>query len=290
MYSVDNLKYKGILTNKITEIRTVKVKGKPFSESQDYQYFFEKISLDDIQVANVVQHILTTGLLETTLDTVESEWKTHFLHCNSMNVQSKINGVYQNIEYECPWSQKDTIHWKEVVLENYDFIKEIFQLDSLYKIFESELPLGRDYSKGDQWIIYKFTKKESKNWQKRQPRRDYLETVNDTIINYLKDEIKKQNIELDGIDCFEQYWIQFAKNGKFKKIKVVKYYIPKYKNGYLLSELIETKREIRKCKQKLKDIFSLIDLSWVNLKYDIFLDCKFNDEKELKFGYREQIF
>ena len=277
LYSLDNLSYNGFLINQTTEYQT----KKSSSISQEYQYFFEKKSLDSVRVKNVIHHIITSGLLEFPTDTLISNWNFMICDCSSIRFQSTINNQYSNQEYYCPWSQNGSMREKKIILEVYDLLKKEFYLDSLYKIFTSKLSGGREYSKDGHIMMYKWTKEESENWEKNRPRRDYLDSIQDTIINYLKIETEKQKIELKEIDCVEDYYMIFDKSGKFKKVENHTKY--KLRDGYSISELIEAKQEVKKCKKKMKEIFSQINLSSMDLKYDIFVRCNFDFEKKIRY-------
>ncbi len=95
----------------------------------------------------------------------------------------------------------------------------------------------------------------------------------------MKSEIAKQKIQFSEIDCFEDYQLIFNVNGKLEKVKVSEYDKPKISNG--LDFYFEDKREIRKCKKMIKQIFKEIDLSSFNLKYKI--------NRTLSFGYEKEI-
>ena len=281
LYSSDNLTYNGFLINQTKECKTFREGKKPFSRTQNYQYFFEKKSLDSVRVKNIVHHIITSGLFELQIDTSTSGCRTLFFDCSSISVQSTINNQYHHREFVCPWGQDDSLQEKKVILEFYDLLKKEFCLDSLYKIFISKLPNGRRYSKDGYLVMYKMTKKESKSWEKHQPQRDYLYSIQDTVINYLTIEVEKQEIELKEINCTEDYYLTFDKTGKFKKVE--NYTKSKRRRTYPISELIKEKQEIKKCKKKMKEICKQIDLNSMNLKYDVFVLGYFDFEKKIRF-------
>ena len=280
LYSLDNLTYNGFLINQTTEYKTLGDES-PFSTTQEYQYFFEKKSLDSVQVKNVIHHIITSGLLELPTDTLIPDWNSMICDCSSIHFQSTINNQYRNQEYYCPWSQKNSLREKKIILEAYDFLKKEFYLDSLYKTFTSKLPEGSHYSKDGHIMMYKWTKKEAKIREKNQPKRIYLDSMQNTIINYLKIETEKQEIELKEIYCTEDYYLTFDKTGKFKKVE--NYTKSKRRRTYPISELIKEKQEIKKCKKKMKEICKQFNLSSMDLKYDVFVLGYFDFENKIRF-------
>ncbi len=72
-------------------------------------------------------------------------------------------------------------------------------------------------------MMYKMTDQQSEHLRKSKPQRDFMKSVKDTIDTYLNSELQKQDIKLNGIDCFEDYRLTFGKNGKLKKVTLSDY-------------------------------------------------------------------
>lgn len=285
IFSKDGKKYEGVLTNIITEYISRKVKGQEYEESVASQEVFQKVSLDSAKVKYVFDSLVASGQLEIPTDSLIPNWNAYFLHCGSINFQYKIDEQFITQEYFCPWSQSDTVAYKSVIVSNYNLIKTTFNLDSLYKLFENELPKGKSYSRDGYRMMYKLTDKESENWAKSKPRRDYLKSIKDTVDNYLELRLNDQEIELDNIDCFENYQLVFGTNGKLKKVDVVEYDKPKLRNSLGLGDFLEDKREIRKCRKKIKEIFREIDLSFLKLEHEVYRTFSFDHNE--KFQLRD---
>ena len=261
-FSSDNVKFQGILTNYITEYITVKSKGSDYDQSKEHQYVIEQIDLEQTKVDKFVEGLIKTGQLEIPTDTLISSWQRNFLHCNSLAFQFNIDGKYTKQIFHCPWGQKDSIEFKSIILNNSENLKSTFQLDSIYDSFEGKLPKGKTYSRDGYRMVYKMTDQQSENWKKSQPQRDYMKSVKDTVDSYLNSELKKQKNQLNGIDCFEDYRLTFGKNGKLKSVTLSDYDKPTLKKSLGLGDYLADKKEIRKCKRKIKQIFSSIDLSF----------------------------
>lgn len=280
IFSNDGKNYEGVLTNITTEYSSKKVKGQDYEESVASQEVYQKICLDKAKVKNVFDSLIASRQFEIPTDSIIPNWNTDFLHCGSIHFQYKIDGQFKTQEYFCPWSQSDTVTYKSIIVGNYDLIKKILNLDSLYKQFENELGKGKSYSRDGYRMMYKMTDKESEDWTKGKPRRDYLKSIKDTVDNYIELRLNNQEIRLDNIDCFENYQLVFGMNGKLKKVDVIKYDKPKLRNSLGLGDFLEDKREISKCKKKIKELFSEIDLSFLNLEYEIYRTFSFdNNEK-----------
>ncbi|MBJ7428608.1 MAG: hypothetical protein JHD28_06600 [Bacteroidia bacterium] len=281
-FSSDNVKFHGKLTNYITEYITVKSKESDYDQSKAYQYIIEVIDFEQSKVDIIVEKLIKTGQPEIPTDSLIASWQRNFLHCNSIVFQFNFKGKYTKQTFHCPWGQKDSVEYKNIVLENYQSLKSTFQLDSLYDSFEDKLPKGKTYSRDGYRMIYKWTDKQSENFAKTKPQRDFMKSVKDTVDNYINSELKKQKIELIGINCFQDYRLTFGKNGKLKLVKLSHYNKPTLKKSLGLSDYLADKKEIRKCKRKIKQIFNNIDLSFLNLQTEIYRTLSFGLDNEIQ--------
>jgi hypothetical protein len=184
-YSIDNKNYLGKLTNYITEYKTLKDKNNDYPQNQEYQYIIEQSNLDEILVNKMVEKLYTTGQPKIPTDSLIASWQHNFRHCNSLIFQFKINGNYTKQFFHCPWGQKDSSEFKNIIVDNYQALNSIFRLDSSYKIFESKLTKGKSYTRDGYRMIYKMTDSQFENWNKDKPIRDYLKSLKDSIDNYI---------------------------------------------------------------------------------------------------------
>ena len=281
-YSSDNFQFHGKLINYITEYITVKSKDSDYDQSKEYQYVFEQIDLEQSKVDKIIEKFIKTGLPEIPTDTLIPSWQRNFLHCNNLVFQFNIDKKYTKQIFHCPWGQKDSVEFKSIILDNYEILKSTFQLDTLYGIFENKLPKGKTYSRDGYRMMYRMTNQQSESWKKSQPQRDFMKAVKDTLDSYLNAELKKQNIKLNGIDCFEEYRLTFGKNGKLKSVTLSHYDKPTLKKSLGLGDYFADKKEIRKCKRKIKQIFSTIDLSFLNLETEIYRTFSFGLNNEIQ--------
>lgn len=276
--------YEGVLTNIITEYSSKKGKKRKYEESFASQKVFQKKDLDNTKVKYVFDSLIASSQLEIPTDSLIPNWNMNFLHCGSIHFEYKIDRKFKTQSYFCPWSQSDTVSYKSIIVGNYDLIKTTFNLDSVYKQFENELPKGKSYSRDGYRMMYKLTDKESETWAKAKPRRDYMERIKDSVDNYIDLKLSNQEVKLDEIDCFENYQLVFGKNGKLKKIDVFEYDKPKLRNSLGLGDYLEDKREISKCKKKIKELFSEIDLSFLNLEYRIYRSFSFDHKGKYRLN------
>lgn len=270
--------YNGTVTNIITE--------QGYNEHKPDKKVFEKRELDRDKVRFVINSLNSAGQFDLPTDSLIPNWNMNFLHCGSIYFDSKIDGQFRTQKYFCPWSQKDSVQYKSLVVKNYHLIKEAFALDSIYKEFEGKLPKGKTYSADGYRVMYIMTDKESENWKKSEPRRKYLESMKDTVDRLITAELKNQKIELADIDCFEDYDLVFGTNGKLEKVTVSEYDKPKLKKSLSRSDYRTDKKEVQKCKTKIMHLLGKIDLSFLNLKYELDRTLSFDNKSDFDLGDR----
>jgi hypothetical protein len=266
LFTKDNT-YEGFLINKAVEYTYEKQKNSEHKKSVEKQVVFEKIPLNEQKVKQIVE-LLINRQIQIPTDSLIPNWHMWFLDCNSIYFFYKIDDFVKTQRYLCLHGQKDTVDYKSIIAENYNLIKSTFDIDSLSIVFENNLPKGKTYSRDGFMLMYKMTTKQSEQWAKGKPMRNYLKSIKDTVDNYIKNELSKQTIETEGIRCFKAYNLTFGTNGKLKKVTLSKYAIPKLRKSFGVSDFFEEKREVRKCKSKIKSIFREIDLSFMNLEYE----------------------
>src|SRR5690606_33708854 len=145
---------------------------------------------------------------------------------------------------------------------------------------EGKLSKGKTYSRDGYRMMFIMTDQQSEKWKKSQPQRDLMKSVRDTVDSYINSELTKQDIKLNGIDCIEDDRLTFGTNGKLKKVTLSDYDKPTLKKSLGLGEYLADKKEIRKCKRKIKQIFSDIDLSFLNFETEIYRTFSFDHKNE----------
>ena len=278
IFSKDNITYSGNIINSIKEYNQIKI-------DDDYRtkatkIYTEKLFFERTKAKSLAHQIIESGQLLIPTDTLIESWTRWYLHCGRLNFELKNDGKYLQQSFHCPWSQPDSVEFKDVILSNYDLLKQELKLDSIYQGFWSQLPKGKTYSRSGYGMTYIMTDDQEAAWKKDKPRRDYLKSIKDTIDSYLRTELEKQQIKLDDINCFEDYRLTFNENAELWKLKVSDYNKPKLFDG--LGWYFEDKREIRKCKKLIKKVFREIDLSSFNLKYKVYRTLSFGLEGEIQ--------
>lgn len=280
IYSDNGTDFSGELINSITKLKRIKRKYGDFFK--DDSYIFEKVKLNGESATKIGKLILSQKFYAIPTDTLIPGWKLNGLDCDKISYSFKIDNQFQFSEYICHRAQNDSIHFVPIIKAMYDSISQILDLQTQYSVFESKLEKGNRYSKNGLFMMYIMTDKESERWRKSQPQREYIQSIKDTVDTYLKSEIDKQKIQFDELNSSKEYILFFNKSGKLKKVLLSDYDKPKLSRG--LDFYIKEKREIRKCKKLIKQIFKEIDLSSFNLKYEIYRTLRFGRENQVILG------
>jgi hypothetical protein len=278
IYSDNGEVFSGELINSITQYKDIKTDYG--TDSKANSYIYESVQLNTDSATKVGAMILNRKFYSTPTDTLIAGWNFGWLDCGGISFSFKTQNNFQFSAYTCHWHQNDSINYVTSIKTMYDTIGQILDLQNEYSEFESKLEKGKTYSRNGFMMMYIMTEEQSLAFQKSKPQRDYLKSIKDTIDTYLKSEIAKQKIHFNGIDCFEDYQLIINVNGRLEKVKVSDYDKPKLSDG--LDFYFEDKREIRKCKKMIKQIFKKVDLSSFNLKYKIYRTLSFGLENEVQ--------
>lgn len=278
IYSQDKTVFNGEITNSIKEYKYVKIDND--YRSQATQLYSEKVEIDSSLATSIALQLIKSEQQSIPTDTLIDSWTKWYLHCGNLNFEIKNEGNYVKQSFHCPWSQPDYVEFKDVILSNYKLLQKELKLDSIYREFMSQLPKGKTYSRSGYGMTYIMTDKQEEDWENDRPRRDYLKSIRDTIDSYLRTELEKQKIELKDINCFEDYRLTFNEDGKLWKLKLSEYNKPKLFDDFWF--YLEDKKEIRKCKNLIRQVFREIDLSSFNLKYKVYRTLSFGLEGEVR--------
>lgn len=267
IFSYDNEVYHGEIINSIKQYEQVKVDGHYYSVA--IQLFTNKIEIDSLSAKSIAQKIISTKQFYIPTDSLIPNWEKRFLHCGSIIFEMKMNGKYIKQSFHCPWSQNDSLEFKEIIVSNYKLLKQGLKLDSIYGEFTSQLPKGRTYSRSGYGMMYIMTTKEEVAWEKDRPRREYLKSMKDTIDNYLnmKLNILESSNSKTKYSCYDGYYLTFGKDGKLKNIWTHPSDVT-LSDG--LSEFINDRREKRKCYRNVKEIFKKVNLCDFELKQPVY--------------------
>lgn len=275
IYKNENDTYQGTITNEISEY----IQG--HGDTKGQKEIFYSTPLNEGKVEEVLNKLIQSNQYEIPTDSLIPDWSFRSLHCSSITFEYKLNGQYYYQNFYCPWAQKDSIEFKKTIIDNFDYIKSAFRLDSLYRDFEKLLPKGRTYSKDGYRMMYIMTSSESASWNKSAPIRNHLSSVKNSVDSHIIAELKNKTIRFSGLDCFfEDFLLTFNDRGKLTKTKVHEYNRPKLKESLTYSKYLKDKKEVRKCIRTIKILFKDLDLSKFDPKYRFYRTITFRQDGE----------
>jgi len=265
IYSQDNETFDGIIINSIKEYNQIKIEGDYRTKAT--KLYTDKVLIESSKATSLAHQIIESGQFSIPTDTLIETWTRWYLHCGSLKFELKNYKKYFEQSFHCPWSQPDSVEFKDVILSNYYLLKQELKLDSIYQNFWSQLPKGKTYSRSGYGMTYIMTDEQEAAWKKDKPRRDYLKSIKDTVDNYLKMRLKEiqTTSDLTISPCYSAH-LTIGRNGKLKKIRTNR--DMKLSDG--LSWYIEDLIEDRRCKKAIKRIFKKINLSSFDLEYDVY--------------------
>lgn len=261
-FSPDGIDYQGVLTNYITEYREEKTEyGK---QNKAFQVLFQKQLLDGTRSTEMALELLkirrnSSGNVSTAL--FSGEDRTY----------------YKNVHFQCKEGahfQEKNIYPLDTVLEEralvacFHLIKSELGLVTSFGRFMALLPIGKNYSVTGYTMHHLFNEKEQKLWEKQRLRRNYLDSIRDSVVAFLKAELLKKEKVSDLECCSDRYLITFNRGGELTKIHLPKNdYSPKPSDG--LGEYLYERKELRKCSKAIRQQFDRINLSSFHLQYPL---------------------
>lgn len=277
-FSKDNISFNGILTNHIIEYKDIETKWGKGSER--HQIVYQTQELDSSLSTKLANQIIQSGQATIPTDSLIKNWNNQYLHCKCVDFQFKIGNDYKETSFSCPQNQSDSMDFKSIILSNLELLEKELELEIRYNEFTKLLPKGKTYSRDGYRLMYVMMNKEIEAFRKSKPQRDYFKSIKDSLDNYLEKELSKQEISLDEMDCFENYYVIFGIDGWLEKVNVSKPDKPKLRYGW--GNYLADKQEVRKCRKKIKSIFRKIDLSVFNLKYKVRRTVSFGGDGEIE--------
>ncbi|MFK7907667.1 MAG: hypothetical protein AB8B69_21190 [Chitinophagales bacterium] len=275
-FSEDSISFKGILTNEIIEYKETETKWGKGSEK--YQIVYQTQELDESLSTQLAKQIIESGQVAIPTDSLIEGWNDGYLHCKSIDFQFKIDEFYKELSFSCTNNQLDSIRFKSIILSNEELLKNELDLETKYIEFKNLLPKGKTYSKDGYKMLYFIATDGIPEWEKNAPRRAYLKSIKDSLDNYLEKEVSKQGIDLEEMECLEDYYVAFGTDGRLKKVQIPKHEKLDLRKGR------GNKKEVKQCRKKIKSIFRKADLGSFNLKYKVYrvISCDAKGEVKIK--------
>jgi len=150
------------------------------------------------------------------------------------------------------------------------FVDDIYALLNLrveYNKFFATLKPG-SYTNDHFIIRIKPSEKQIENFKKYKPYRDYLDSVNDTLNNYLSDTLTKIFQKYGELECYDQFSLKFSKKNKLAKITTYSEFLD-----------FEERMDYYKCKRKIRKAFRHVRVDFVHSKVGYRRKLDYTDKK-----------
>jgi hypothetical protein len=259
-FSLDGKNYQGLLTNFILEFNNKNKNDIYYNRKEVFKFIYEEIKLENNIVEKMVENLLSINQLVLPTNNLITGWQSDFSNsyknCNAIIFQFNINENYTRQIFHCPWYQKDTVKFKNLILKNLDSLYTKFQLDTLYYLFEKKLPKGKTYTKDGISFSYLYTEQEYDFLQKIKLNKDKINSIKEKVNCLINDNPKNLKNNLRNIPYLEFYFLNFRKNGKLKKIKTSNYNTNYQNNSQHIEKKSLKKSESREKKSNIKMLFN----------------------------------
>lgn len=265
LYSMNNMTFKGILTNYIIEYTHTQTEGE---YTKTAQCIYEKIDLDSILCTTAALKLLATRQDTLPTDSLIKSWNKRFNDCNEIEFEFRVKGHYIKQTYSCPWGQNDSNPNVHTILANYDTITKEFNLQAHYDTFTSYLPKGKTYSRDGFIMMYVPTQRQNRQLQKNKPYIEYLDSVKITLNKYLSDTLTRLFKVYNGLSCDDQFSLKFSKNNKLIKITT---------NSKFSGS--EDRKDYHTCKKKIKEAFHHIRINFIHSKIAYWRELRYDGNK-----------
>lgn len=262
IYSNDSITFKGSVLNKIIRLKQGKINGNNTSVPE--YYIYETVAIDEHDASEIGRLIIKEEMYNIPTDKLLKDWKFNFFDCRGIDFKYKVGDSLFKVHYGCPTGQDTLADLKiKKILNLQNRIDITLHLSESYTAFDKRLERGKWYTNEFYYSMYKLNDKESQSWDKYKPVRDYLASVKDTVDSYIKEQLNDIYVK-DDIDCFDDYLLEFSKEGKLKSIKT---------RDPFFERLFD--KEYHQCKRKIKRLFRNINLEHLKLKYEFTREVSF---------------
>ncbi len=257
IWTSDGIKFGGLITNYINSYEFYDEEKKKKKTSR---LFSNQTDLDTVQARNVFS--LTKVISEIPTDKSIKGWGQGFDGVEYIfEVVNPLDYCFKT--YWTPRAQDSSLIEAKMIQTFVNKLDTLLQLNQRFKDFFSTLEPG-SYIGGGPMITVKLTPKQIEYFQKIQPYTDYMNSVKDTLNNYLSDTLTKLFATYGKLDCYDEFFLKFSRANKLVKITT---------NSELTDK--EDKRKFAACKQKIWDIFKKIKIDFVHSQVDYIKELNF---------------
>lgn len=271
LFSEDNEKFNGVVTNYVYQTIEPKDKKVPKSEF----IISNKFSLDSINCKNAVNFLLESKQHQFQMKDIDRSWSKGFCDCDVVSYQFKFSDTTITQAFVCPYGQNDSAFGKEIVNANRSFLYQELKLNSLSDSFVGMLPndcydcsysFGGNVSfKNARTII--LNKRKSKTYGQKRTNKIYLDSISNSLDSFLQLELARLIPKAQRKEFYDNYILHFSKRNRLQKVTTDFTYFSR-----------DDKKDFRKCSRKLREVFRKINLAFVHSKFGFDKKLQFDNE------------
>lgn len=271
LFSEDNKKFSGFVTNYVYQTIEPKDKKVPKSEF----IISNRLAIDSLVCEKSANIILGSKQHQFQMDSVKKSWHKYFFDCNVVVFQFKLSDTIITQAFVCPYGQNDTAFGKKIVITNTSFLNQELKLKSLSDSFVSLLPkdcYDCSFSFGGNVSFkplqkLKLNKRQNKIHFYKCGNKIYLDSISNSLDSFIQLELVKLIPMGLRKEFYDDYILHFSKRNRLQKVNTDFTYFSR-----------DDKKDFRKCRRKLKKVFRKINLDFVHSKFGFDKKLKFDKE------------
>lgn len=281
LFSEDNEKFIGVVTNYVYQTIEPKDKKAPKSEF----LISNKFPLDSTNCKNAVNFLLESKQHQFLMDSLDKSWHNFFFDCDFVTFYFKFSDTLTSQAFVCPYGQNDSAFGKKIVTTNISFLYQELKLESLKDSFISLIPNDCDecsYSFGGNVVFAKLrtiilNKRQAKLYSQKRVNKIYLDSISNSLDSFIQLKLVRLIPKAQRKEFYDDYILHFSKRNRLQKVTTDFTYF-----------LGDDKKDFRKCRRKLKKVFRKINPDFVHSKFGF--DKKLQFDKEGSPQINNEIF
>lgn len=174
---------------------------------------------------------------------------------------------YSFKSYWTPTAKSTNLIEAKQIQEFVDQMYTLLNLNAEYDKFFATLKTG-SYTSDHFGIKNKLNEKQIDNLKKYKPYKEYLDSVRDTLNNYLSDTLSKIFQKYGDLECYDQFFLKFSKKNKLIRIMTNRNF-----------HNFEDRMDCYKCRRKIRQAFRLVQVDFVHSKVSYWKELHYLNNK-----------
>lgn len=270
LFSEDNKNYNGIITNYVIQSLGVKSNNRKVkSKINSDKIIVQKVFLDSVKCSLVAQEVINSGQVQ--LPSLSGMG----MDCGKVEFTFKIDDFYREQNFSCMYFVKESNSEKAIVDSNLKLLSKNLNLETPYNFLSQIKPskVIYTYRNGGQNVLlvdYRplfYNRRKSRLFTKKRANKVYLDSISNSLDSFLQLELVMLIPKAQRKEFYDNYILHFSKRNRLQKVTTDFTYFSR-----------DDKKDFRKCRRKLKNVFRIINLDFVHSKFGF--DKKLQFDKE----------